>query len=118
MKSILILDDDRDLCIVLKDLFQIFGVTKCVFLNSVEELKKIQNVLEFEIALLDVNLGDNLPSGIDAYDWLIQKNYHGQIVFFTGHARSHPMVEKALSFPNVTLLEKPAAISSFEKLLT
>lgn len=118
MKRILLLDDDMDLCLVLEHTFEVLGVPVHRCINSVDELKELKEQLpEFDIALLDVNLGQKQLTGLDAYSWLMEMGFEGKIVFFTGHARTHPLVKRALDIPNVDMIEKPADISVLEALV-
>jgi DNA-binding NtrC family response regulator len=119
MKRVLLLDDDIDLCTILVEIIIDLGAPKCVCVHSVEDLQKIPNInSEFDIALLDVNLGLDAPSGFDAYDWLVQNNYRGEVAFFTGHSRTNPQVQRALEIPHAILLEKPANVSDIERLIS
>ncbi len=89
-----------------------FGVEHCLKLESYEEFRiKGEEVLRSAIVFLDINLGFGRKSGIDAYRWLKERNFEGEIVFLTGHAASHPLVQEATRIPGVTLLTKPSGIS-------
>lgn len=117
-KRVLLLDDDRDLCFVMKEMMLVLGAQSCFCTHSFKDLTSHEgDALNTDLALLDVNLGDEKYNGLDAYEWLKKLGYAGDIVFFTGHARSHPWVKKALEIPKVRLLEKPATIDKIEKLL-
>lgn len=117
-KRVLLLDDDRDLCFVMKEMLLVLGAQSCFVSHSYYDLTQHEDeAIHTDLALLDVNLGDEKYNGIDAYEWLKKLGYPGEIVFFTGHARSHPWVKKALEIPKVQLLEKPATIDMIEKLL-
>lgn len=118
MKRVLVLDDDADLCLVLIETFMMLGASECLQAHSLSELQKIEkNALQSDVIVLDINLGPEEPSGIDAYDWLMARAYKGRIVFLTGHARSHPLVKKAQDIAGVQLLEKPTPIENLEVLL-
>lgn len=118
MKSVLILDDDSDLCSVMKELFLALGASKCLSVTSFVDLQgKADEALRCDIALLDVHLGASRPSGIDAYEWLISAGFAGKVVFFTGHARSHPLLQKTLQYEGVRIIEKPAPIGVLQELL-
>jgi FixJ family two-component response regulator len=67
------------------------------------------------LAILDINLGEGQPSGLDAYHWLRESGFEGKIVFLTGHARSHPLVSQARQAGKVVILEKP---TTMERLLS
>ena len=115
----ILLDDDKDLCTVLSEIIVDLGSPHCVTVNSLEELKKLESkIFDYDIALLDVNLGDDKPTGIDAYNWMLEKGFKGKFAFFTGHARSNPLVKVAIEIPNVTLLEKPANLAEISELIS
>lgn len=118
MKSIFILDDDQDLCWVMSELLLSLGASDCICANSVKELKALGTQFKFDVAILDINLGDNEPSGVEAYKWLIQNKFQGKIVFFSGHAKLHPLVQNAIKFPNVSFMEKPSPIENLKALIT
>lgn len=118
MKRVLLLDDDIDLCTVVSEIILDLGSPNCLCIHSVDDLKKLDNkIFEFDVMLLDVNLGNNGSTGVDAYHWLVEKKYQGKIAFFTGHARSNPLVKKALEDPGISLIEKPAGLSEIQNLL-
>lgn len=118
MKKILFLDDDKSLCTLLRMLLAEFGVTGAVFLHSYDELMGFESELNnFDMIFLDVNLGANVPSGIDAFNWLMEQHYINQIVFFTGHANSFPVVRKALDYENVSVLEKPVTVDKLQEII-
>jgi len=114
LKKILILDDDKDLCWVLEMLFQDGSGNECTCVHSIQELKALGADLKFDLALLDVNLGDPEFTGLDAHAWLMKNEYKGKTVFFSGHATSDSSMQMVLKIPNTFFLEKPA---SAEKIL-
>jgi DNA-binding response OmpR family regulator len=114
--SVLLLDDDDDLRMVMCELFSAKGVT-CVAAASLAELERIGDAaLACQLALLDVNLGPGAPSGVDVYRWLGAHSYAGRIVFLTGHARTFPGVAQAREL-GAEVLEKPVAVSTLLGLL-
>lgn len=118
MKTVLILDDDEDLCGVVKDIFMMLGASNCVCATSLLGLKdQSAEALLCDVAVLDVNLGALNPSGLDAYEWLMSVGFRGRVVFFTGHARSHPLIQSALKYEGVKIIEKPAPMYELESLL-
>jgi FixJ family two-component response regulator len=62
--------------------------------------------LRAKVAILDVNLGADRPNGVDAFNWLKEQGFQGNVLFFTGHARNSPQVLRALN-KGVEILEKP-----------
>jgi DNA-binding NtrC family response regulator len=118
LKKILFLDDDKALCTLLSMLLTELGVSDCAFIHSYEELMKFESELDrFDMIFLDVNLGPNVPSGIDAFNWLMEHHFVNQIVFFTGHANTFPVVRKALDFEKVSVLEKPVPVEKLQQLI-
>jgi FixJ family two-component response regulator len=108
VQRVLVLEDDEDLRCILCELLAMVGVETCVGTGSVAELKRREGeVLGCELALLDINLGAAVPSGLDAYQWLRERGFGGRIVFLTGHAHSHPLVRQAHALRDVQVLSKP-----------
>lgn len=105
---ILVLDDDDDLRELLCLFAENAGAEGCTVAASFDQLRAAEgDALSCDVAILDVNLGPGVPSGVDAYEWLREHRFAGKIVFLTGHARSHPLVRRALALPDVRVLEKP-----------
>jgi DNA-binding NtrC family response regulator len=118
MKKILFLDDDKALCTLLNMLLTELGVPGSVFIHSYNELMKFESELNsFDMIFLDVNLGPDVPSGIDAFNWLMEHHYVNRIIFFTGHANTFPVVRKALDFEKVSVLEKPVPVEKLQQII-
>jgi FixJ family two-component response regulator len=117
MKSILIVDDDASLRETLAILFESMGWKNRTLASSFEEVRSVLPAIShYALAILDVNLGDDRASGVDVFHWLKQHNFPGKIVFFTGHARTHPLVQVACEMPGVEVIEKPAPFERLQKL--
>jgi DNA-binding NtrC family response regulator len=106
--KVLLLEDDADQLEMLAMVLSLMCGCECVRARSYQELTSLGGAaLACELALLDVNLGPQQPSGLDAYRWLRARSFPGRICFLTGHARSHPLVAQALAMGDVRLVEKP-----------
>ena len=117
MQSVLVLEDDTDARTLLKLLFESEGAV-CETFGAVSELIDAYDRLEaFGLAVLDVNLGEGMPTGIDAYLWLREMGFGGRIVFLTGHARSHPFLSQEMRRSPVRVLEKPMGADEIARLL-
>jgi DNA-binding response OmpR family regulator len=116
-KSILVLDDNQDLRGIMCELFDSYG-GRCTGVGSVDEMKTlaVDGRLAFDVAILDVNLGPGRPSGLDAYRWLRDQSFPGQILLLTGHAYSFPGVAEAHAL-GVRVLQKPVSIEELVGLL-
>jgi len=102
-----LLDDDADLLEALADLLQTRNCHSSLA-RSVDELKAhARDVLEADVAVLDINLGPGLPTGLDAYEWLLAQGFRGRILFLTGHAHAHPLVARAEKLRRAEVLDKP-----------
>jgi DNA-binding NtrC family response regulator len=105
---VLFVEDNDDLREVLVELVKIGLGRPCVGLASYNELVALgEEALRCEVAILDINLGPNQPSGIDAYAWLRRNGFGGRIVFLTGHASNHPLVVEANSIGDAEVCSKP-----------
>ncbi|WP_373047846.1 response regulator [Vulgatibacter sp.] len=116
MRRVLLLEDDLDLREGLADLLQIMGAEEVVAAASFDDLvAQGDRALGSDVAFLDVNLGANVPSGVDAFRWLQDHGFEGRVVFLTGHARSHPLVKAAKEL-GVLVVEKPVGGETLEEL--
>jgi CheY-like chemotaxis protein len=105
---VLVLEDDEDLRSILCELLSVAGADVGVSAGSLAELQRARvEALGSGLALLDINLGAGVPSGLEAYQWLRDNGFSGRTIFLTGHARSHPLVRQALELPHVQVLSKP-----------
>jgi response regulator of citrate/malate metabolism len=115
---VVVLEDDDDLRETMAEFLGLSTGADCVGAASVADLKAHStDVLNSNLALLDINLGANEPSGIDAYRWLRENGYTGRIVFLTGHAGGHPLVDEARRVGGAALLIKPVPFNSLTALV-
>lgn len=116
--KVLLLDDDLDMCLLMQDTIHGFGVKDVTVCNTYDQVVALdKTILDYNVVFLDVNLGIGLKTGVDVFNWMTQMGYHNRVVFFTGHARSYPLLVNALTQPQVSLLEKPASIKAIKKVL-
>jgi FixJ family two-component response regulator len=105
---VLYVEDNGDLRDAAVALVTVVLERPCIGVGSYDELVALgDGVLACRVAILDINLGANRRSGIDAYTWLRQKGYTGRIVFLTGHASTHPLVVEAHRIGDVEIFSKP-----------
>lgn len=105
---VLCVEDNDDLRELVVELVTVVLQRRCVGVASYEELVGLgEEALGCSVAILDINLGPNQPSGIDAYRWLRDKGYRGRIAFLTGHASSHPLVIEAKRIGDAEIFSKP-----------
>ena len=114
---VLFLDDDEDLREVVSLLLTGLG-HECLTLASYDHLVALgERAYACDLAVVDINLGSGVPSGIDAFGWLRQHQFAGRVVFLTGHGRTHPLVTEASRIGSATVLQKPIGIDQLVALL-
>ena len=105
---VLYVEDNDDLRELVVELVTVVLNHRCVGVGSYEELAALgEEALRCSVAILDINLGPDQRSGIDAYAWLRDQGYKGRIVFLTGHASSHPLVVEAQRIGDAEIFSKP-----------
>jgi DNA-binding NtrC family response regulator len=115
--EVLFLDDDDDLRDAMTDVLALLG-HHCVALASYAQLTDLgDGAASFQVAMLDINLGPGVPSGVDAFRWLRDRRFQGQIFFLTGHGRSHPMVLEATRLGEARVVQKPMTFEQLAALL-
>jgi len=118
MGGVLVIDDDEDLLGALSDLIAALSQRPCLTMRSLAELvSAAPSALECDLAVVDINLGSGEPTGIDVYEWLRARGFRGRIVFLTGHAFSHPLVQRACALGHARVLRKPIGVVELRALL-
>jgi FixJ family two-component response regulator len=118
VRTVLFVDDSDDLLQLIKFMCESLPAVECFYLSSMSAvLEMAPQVLQTNLAILDVNLGWGEPSGVEIYRWLRGQNYGGKIVFLSGHARTDPMVEEAARISSVEFFKKPLAFERIEALI-
>ena len=116
--DVLFLDDDDDLRATFIDLVRTIFARECHGIASHRELIALgERAIHCGVAILDINLGPEVPSGLDAYGWLRKHGFVGRIVFLTGHAASHPLVMEARRLGDAEVVSKPVSLVALTSLL-
>ena len=117
-ESVLIVDDDLELCELMKQLLEARGCSVCIChtLSQVEtEFSKISGC---DVVFIDIDLGSRQPNGVEVYKYLLANDFPGRIYFLTGHGKSHPQVVRAREIGAVDVLSKPIAPNEILRLAT
>ncbi len=102
---LLAVDDSTDLLKMYRTLFTRANVEH-VCVSSLTDVQALGEALwNLDTALLDIHLGVGQPNGLDVARWLREHGFTPRIVFITGHANEHALVQQAGSLGRV--LEKP-----------
>jgi DNA-binding NtrC family response regulator len=106
--DVVVVDDDDDLLDAVAELVEETTRRRVWKARSVAELMTLgRHALDCEVAILDVNLGAGAPSGLDALNWLNERQFKGRALFLTGHAPSYQLVQDARMSTKVPVLSKP-----------
>jgi DNA-binding NtrC family response regulator len=117
VKQVLLVEDSDDLRDSFADLLRLGGAT-CLAAGSLADVEaRAAEVLASDLAIIDINLGPNTPSGIVVHRWLRERQFRGRIVFLTGHGRAHPLVQEALRIDGVQVYEKPLGTDAILQLV-
>ena len=117
--KVLILEDDGDLAYTYEQLVVLATGHLVVIVRSFAALQiRREDALACDVAILDIDLGEGAPSGIDAYRWLRGQGYQGRIYFITGHGKSHPLVVQAVKMCGGAVYAKPLELDRFIGLIT
>jgi DNA-binding response OmpR family regulator len=117
-RSLLFVDDDLDLQEIMRDTAELIGIDRILTFGSLAALKSSRSdALTCSMAILDINLGANTPSGIDVYNWLATERFEGPIVFLTGHGADDPRVQEAARIAALPILTKPIGIADLAALV-
>lgn len=118
MGRLLLLEDDDDLRESLAIALSMSQGAEICDYESYEALVTDRaRALTCSAAILDVNLGRDAPTGIDAATWLRAQGFTGLILFLTGHAASYPAVARMSGEPGTSLVTKPVALDALTSLL-
>ena len=116
--QVLVVDDDADLVDLLGLLLVEAGAERCVLAHSLDEVtSQREDALGCELAILDINLGAGRPSGLAVHRWLRECGFKGRIVFLTGHAHGHALVQAAARAPDAQVVAKPLRADDLTRLL-
>jgi DNA-binding NtrC family response regulator len=111
VRTLLIVDDDDDLRAVIEELFALTTHARAVSAAGLADVERLAAAaLGCSIAILDINLGADQPSGIDVFNWLKRHDFSGKVVFLTGHADNHPLVKVASKESGVRVFKKPIEV--------
>jgi DNA-binding NtrC family response regulator len=115
---VLFVDDDADLCDTFRDTLHYLGYEECVLACSLKGAQaQHERALACRLAILDVNLGTDRPTGVDVFRWLEREGFRGKVVFLTGHGGDDPRVHAAGQVSGAQLLAKPINLEDMRRLL-
>ncbi len=107
-KKILVVDDNEHIVELLRIMVEEVCDMEAVTASNMGAVEtKSVDALNCSLAILDINLGENEPSGIDVYKWLLENDFKSPTYFLTGHARSDPRVIEAARMGKAKILSKP-----------
>lgn len=117
---VLLVEDDDDVRETMREILSVISgdeIGSVGYASYHDLVEHREEALNTDLAILDINLGEMQPSGIDVENWLRLNNYGGRIVFLTGHSRNHPLVKQAAERNNILILEKPIHLSKLVEIV-
>lgn len=118
LDAVLFVDDDEDLREVMHDILGRIGIGRVITAGSLRDVQSVRDeALGCEVAIIDINLGSDQPSGVTVFEWLEREGFTGRVVFLTGHASNDPRVKQAASVANSVVAAKPLTVGELRKLL-
>ncbi|HVK73302.1 MAG TPA: response regulator [Kofleriaceae bacterium] len=116
--AVLFVDDDADLRELMREVLLRLGVPEVTGASLLGEVQaRRDEALACDLAMLDINLGRDQPTGVNVYDWLRREGFAGRIVFLTGHAASDPRVREAAALDGARIMSKPLTVAELGRLL-
>lgn len=116
--AVLFVDDDEDLRAVVRDTLLRLGVQRVVLADSLRQVQESgDDALRCDLAILDINLGNGQPSGLEVHEWLRCRHFVGRIAFLTGHAGNDPRVRSAASLAGSHVATKPLMVAGLRELI-
>ena len=116
MAAVLLVDDDDDMRAAMQEALEDLGL-ECVSARSLEDVqRKSAAALTCQLAILDINLGADQPTGVHVFHWLKDEGFAGRCVFLTGHAAGDPRVVEAARI-SAGIVSKPLELAALERLV-
>lgn len=107
MSKVMLLEDNEDMRLLMAKFLTLKLGCQCLGLSSVSALKaRREEVVQQDVAILDIDLGTDQPSGLDAWQWMSTLPFSGKIIFLTGQAKSNPLVNDVRR-AGAIVIEKP-----------
>jgi DNA-binding NtrC family response regulator len=117
--AVLFVDDDEDLREVMSDILRRLGVRAVVTAGSLREVQaRRDEALTCQLAIIDINLGPDEPTGVNVYEWLEREGFAGRVVFLTGHASKDPRVQQAARLTGSVIASKPISAGELRNLIS
>jgi len=117
-EAVLFVDDDEDLCEMMRAILGRLGVSRVVVARSLRDVEAQRaGAIACTVAILDINLGNDQPSGVKVYEWLHREGFTGRTIFLTGHAANDPRVQEAASLTGSVVASKPLSVPELRDLI-
>jgi FixJ family two-component response regulator len=115
---VLLIDDDDDVRAAIAEILQILFNFDCLPLRGFDDLlQQAETALSCDFAILDINLGRDCRTGVDVHRWLREHGFDRPVFFLTGHASSHPDVQRARALGDARVVSKPIGVQQLAEML-
>jgi FixJ family two-component response regulator len=118
MAEVVLIDNDQDLLDALVDLVATLNGGSCLAARSLDELQAAApRALACRLAIVDLNLGRDKPTGIDVLLWLQAQRFRGRIVFLTAYGEADVLVKSARRLGLAQIFRKPTELGALSELI-
>jgi DNA-binding response OmpR family regulator len=117
LDAVLFVDDDEDLRAVMLVALSGFGVHVVTAASLQEIRERREEASRCQLAILDINLGNGQPTGVEVHDWLRREGFTNRTIFLTGHASNDPRVREAASLAGSEIITKPLSMAALRELV-
>ena len=116
MKNILVVDDNKDITDMVKEMLELLGHT-CSTVNSGQDCLGMLHSNSFDLVLLDVAMP--VVTGIDVIKKIREDNTlnHNKVVFFTASSITDSEMEDLKRYGALDCLRKPINIGKLHDLI-
>jgi len=118
LEAVLFVDDDEDLCEMMRAILSRLDAYRVVVARSLRDVEAQRTeAITCNLAILDINLGSDQPSGVKVYEWLEREGFTGRAIFLTGHAANDPRVQEAARLTGSVIASKPLSLTELRDLI-
>jgi DNA-binding NtrC family response regulator len=115
MVRVLLVDDEEDICLLLKENLEAAGMIKVSYVLCGEDAMKVSGEEDFKLAIIDLKLSTKL-TGVDTIRAIRQMSPQTAIAAMTGYI-DDDLKKETQRLGVEAYLEKPGDISDSEKLM-
>ena len=107
-KTILIVEDDNDLCGIYKEILELYGFDVKIAVNGLEGVEKFKETKP-SLVIMDADMP--VLDGYKAFKQIKEIDNNAQIIIVTGFADSEPRSIEAIKEGLIKIISKPIGVN-------